>query len=231
MDLNKVNLNLEYFELESKRYTKLAGESIDKCSLNYLESKRKVIRKEYSSGGGILERGYYCPSLIYDIVVGNCNRGRLIKKLTAKSKPTYEYGFDADDRLITITQFADAPYFSDTYEVIKYNGRTSMGFVFENKPSLEIRAINECIYDDNNRIISFTRALGNGDGKVIDEIYKELYTYDERGLYVVQVYSFLSISTSRLSHEKYIFSHNDEGYLNEYITNGLVYKVYIKRKV
>lgn len=47
---------------------------------------------QYTIGGETLHRGYYCPSLIKDIVIGNCNRGRLVRNTKKAKKITYEYG-------------------------------------------------------------------------------------------------------------------------------------------
>ena len=45
---------------------------------------KTVVRREQSSGGECMHRGYYCPSIIEDIVIGNIKRGRLIKKLSKR---------------------------------------------------------------------------------------------------------------------------------------------------
>ena len=48
----------------------------------------------------MLTRGYLCSSPIYDIVTGNCSRGKIIKRISKLKKITYEYGFDKNNNLI-----------------------------------------------------------------------------------------------------------------------------------
>ena len=45
------------------------------------QKEKTVVRREQASGGTCMQRGYYCPSFVMDIVLGNVNRGRLIKRL------------------------------------------------------------------------------------------------------------------------------------------------------
>ena len=78
------------------------------CELEKLSES--IVRWEKATGGEVIYRGYYNPSLTADIVIGNNKRGKLLKRPTAKSKITYEYGFDSSDRIvkvITHTEFED----------------------------------------------------------------------------------------------------------------------------
>ena len=52
---------------------------------------------EYSTGGKSLHRGYYCPALVIDMIVGNINRGRLAKK--RPKAPDFQYYFDNTNEL------------------------------------------------------------------------------------------------------------------------------------
>ena len=45
----------------------------------YEEGLRQVVRRQYARGGCTLQRGYYCPSPVLDIIAGNKDRGRLLK--------------------------------------------------------------------------------------------------------------------------------------------------------
>lgn len=47
--------------------------------------------------------GYYCPSPVQDLVIGNVHRGKILKKLTKASKPTHRFGFDENGRLRTVS--------------------------------------------------------------------------------------------------------------------------------
>ncbi len=47
------------------------------------------MRHEIGLGGELMHRGYYCPSLIEDVVVGNTKRGRISKRTTSKAKEPF----------------------------------------------------------------------------------------------------------------------------------------------
>lgn len=48
-----------------------------------------------------LHRGYYCPSPIYDVVIGNCKRGRILNSPT-RSGAWFQYSFDEAGNLIYV---------------------------------------------------------------------------------------------------------------------------------
>ena len=69
--------------------------------------KELVNTYQYAVGGELLHRGYYCPSPVKDIVMGNCNRGKMIKHpIKFEQKMMYEYGF-CDDQLLLIKHNID----------------------------------------------------------------------------------------------------------------------------
>lgn len=82
---NSMNVEIDTEKMDS--FKKMIDE------LQYVKSKFKdkysclqdtavkgIIRFEYAKGGESIHRGYYCPSLVYDLVVGNVKRGRLYKR-------------------------------------------------------------------------------------------------------------------------------------------------------
>lgn len=66
------------------------------------EYREKI--KEYSYGTySTLHRGFYCPSVAGDIVVGNQSRGRIRKKVHAGDPSlSFRYGFSGDGALILV---------------------------------------------------------------------------------------------------------------------------------
>ena len=60
-----------------------------------------VAMKQYASGGETLIRGYYHPSPLGDIVVGNVDRGSL-QKSYSRQATTYIYSFDDSGRITRI---------------------------------------------------------------------------------------------------------------------------------
>lgn len=55
--------------------------------------------------GSSLYRGYYHPSPVYDLLVGNVKRGRLVKNIHGSLAPCHHYLFDKDGRLRAIENF------------------------------------------------------------------------------------------------------------------------------
>jgi len=71
--LENKNNCLPYLE-ECRRLTKLIKRYQPGCKHLFENQAASVVREEYSLGGYALHRGYYCPSLIDDIIIGGCNR-------------------------------------------------------------------------------------------------------------------------------------------------------------
>ena len=65
--------------------------------------KSRVTYYEYGIAGTSLHRGWYSPSLIEDIVIGNVSRGRLVRNPRKSTKPSFRFGFDQMRRLLFLT--------------------------------------------------------------------------------------------------------------------------------
>ena len=74
-------------------------------------------REEKSRGGENIHRGFYCPSLIQDIVVGNCKRGSLCKSNNPKA--TYTHYFDSNNNHIATRQ-QDGKFIATEYIFPRY---------------------------------------------------------------------------------------------------------------
>lgn len=74
-------------------------------------------KEEYALGSRYMHRGYYCPSPIYDKLVGNARRGRIAKRITKTTRPTNRYEFDIEGKLRLV-------------ETINRNGHNETEFVF-----------------------------------------------------------------------------------------------------
>lgn len=199
--------------------------------------KGRVNHYQYATGGEVLHRGYYCPSLIKDIVIGNCNRGRTVRNPTkTKQKITYEYAFQDNHLLLVKHNTCDH---SDEIEYVTYSDKKQIGYTFDNE--MQLRTISECIYQDENLTSYFIVNL-DFDGTFISS-EKEIYEYDNGLLHSVTVY--MMQTTNSCTHDKYIFSHDQDGFLTTYqvieYENGTVkensywkdhwFKVHKRRKV
>ncbi len=200
------------------------------------ETLANVVRTELAVGGMTISRGFYCPSPIIDIVVGGCNRGKVLKRVTKRSKPSYEYGFDKDDRLILVRDPS-----GEIMEFIEYSENHSIGYGFTLEyEELVLEKIIECFYNDKGQIIRCVEAFGSYNH--YEETHFEQYEYDENGLNMAYMasnqFGFFDL-------QYYIFNHNDEGYLSDYLSlsakdhsniknlnlEEYTYKVYLKRKI
>jgi len=94
------------FEQLNKKYILLQKEYRNSFHDLNKDIDSKVCRREYAKGGATLHRGYYSPSAA-DLTVGNCSRGRLLKKPPENNNYDYEYLFDNHDKLICVRNYTD----------------------------------------------------------------------------------------------------------------------------
>jgi hypothetical protein len=175
-----------------------------------------AVRTEIGSASD-LHRGYYCPSLVYDIYIGNVKRGKLLKRLTSKSKRYYVYGFDQNDLLIWCKEYSNAALV--TIECFVYEDGCRYGFSRSVlHPSF---SITQEKFEDN-RITSYLHGHGFQD---IDEMVWvewlcESYHYDTIGLKTCDVYRIKPMILN-LTHEKLVFE-RDNGFLRNYHIETLI---------
>jgi hypothetical protein len=187
---------------------------VDSYNMRYSELMKvqvaNTIYKQYASGGEMLHRGYYLPSPTFDLVTGNCNRGRLLKKVTAGSKIAYEYSFDNNNNLIMVKKQPDTSY--ETIEIILHEGSSSIGITFDKDKMA--RDITECIYEDG-KITSYLYCLYESYGNKVVTYQKEHYQYTDGLLQATERYDFTP-GIMLLQHNKYDFKHDEEGNLATY---------------
>lgn len=230
-DCDNIKLQ-EELRSECNRLTAIAKKYFPDCEKVYSDLNSHIKRKEYSSGGELLPRGFYCPSPIYDIVTGNCTRGRLLKRITSRSKPAYEYCFDKYGKLIIVNHL-----YENCSEILEYNDNIVTGITFSKEKNIEITSVIECKYDDNKRIISFIRAVSSYHDCCMDQLEKEYYVYNQIGLYKAEAFDYLDNEQSGiLNYYRYVFEHDNDGYLKEYRVETSsfendTYKISVKRKV
>ena len=97
---------------------------------SYDELRKKALAetcyREYSKGGEGTHRGYYCPSPVIDLVIGNVSRGRLLKR---RPVVNYDYIYYLNEARQIIMVDAFATWEDDRFE---YNKKTlyTREFVF-----------------------------------------------------------------------------------------------------
>ena len=88
--------------------------------------REQVHTVEYCFGSE-LHRGWYCPSIVCDLVVGGCSRGRLVKK-PRSDKYSFKYYFNSDNKLVIVDRFCREMLNSSEYLI--YEGDIVRGYTF-----------------------------------------------------------------------------------------------------
>lgn len=100
-------------------------------------ARNETVRMEYGRGGNTLRRGYYCPALVKDVIVGNCNRGKRIQKY--RTPPDFRYSFDRADHL----RLAEC---SNETEVILWEAKREVGLTVDR--ALRVFGVSLCDHAD-----------------------------------------------------------------------------------
>ena len=122
-----------------------------------LEATMKpTLEKQYGRGGECIHRGYYCPSPVKDILIGNLNRGKLLK--TQRSAGTADYCFYFDkDKLVMVDKYAVFPERGRVLysrEFILRDGDIEIASTYEFRRSghIELTGISICKFIPINKV-------------------------------------------------------------------------------
>lgn len=128
-----------------------------------------------------LHRGFYCPSLIYDLIAGNVNRGKKLKRLTSKSKEYFIYGFDKNDRLVQCKRFYNGRLANTEY--MFYESDHRYGIILDVNGRLEQVSLEKY---ENGKLKTYEIALVSqiGGANACMRMWKEEYEYDSLGFRV-----------------------------------------------
>ena len=218
-DVDAIRRFTEY----SNRFQKLADSIKDPMDL-FSEAEKSVVREEYCSGSDMF-LGYYCPSLILDIVVGNVHRGRLLKRVTKRSKPTHRYGFDKDNHLRTVVEISDEDCKNiDTRAVLLYEDHLiTIIHIHHFEDITEIDVLAECLYDSHNKMNQYTVGLMYHNR--CNDINQEIYNYSNQGLDTVTMWKCDYLLSGKQKTyvpqiDTYRFQHDEEGVIAAYETVG-----------
>ncbi|KAB7709063.1 hypothetical protein F9802_02765 [Bacillus aerolatus] len=179
-----------------------------KSNLSQLRNltEREVGQFEYSKGGETIHRGYYCPSPIYDLIVGNAKRGRLLKKKPEFGKYSYEYGFDNQDRLIRVRGVNEftTPISRFDEEYLIYEKDIIYSVEFSNTG--EINVVSKCTYNDGN-IVKYERSLVIFEEDA--DLHFEKYYYKNNKLSEVSIFQ-VTPSIEMYGEQKYTVELNED---------------------
>ncbi len=227
------------------KFDKIALSKTKDLDKLYKEAESAVVREEYCIGSDML-LGYYNPSPVLDLVVGNMNRGKISDKRTRLQKPTHNYGFDENGRLRIIKYILPKNYEDfDERTVLEYDGNIVNVISYRNaQKDKGISHIALFEYDDNQRIIKVTDCdiVVGRCATVRQECYTycndsvesmtlwDCYTVDEDGLEMIEDMCSAWYDKAKASNvlhdikstgciysvELYRFFHDESGYIVGY---------------
>ena len=221
--IEKKNLYKKEKEELQAYISKYAGKRME------LEKQYQPLIKmqQYGIGKTIMQRGPLCPSKIEDIVVGNVQRGRLVKNLN-KKQPAYIYSFDEKGRLIKAETTKEL--FDKTFlvEYMIYEGDCEIGITYRVRWDM---SEEELVYvtrvvRENEKLISYE--WGHGILEERNRIYEfdsEKYYYDENNVVKVDKVNLLE---GYLTHNRYYIKINEKGEGVSYIYERKIGKKVIK---
>ncbi len=218
---------VEPYHQEVRRFSEMIQPYLNSYQELFEERLQSVVRWEYGRGGCGIARGCYYPCPVTDLIVGGFNRGKLLKRLKGANLPDYRFGFDQQDRLVTVEWYEKTH--SIQKEAIVYQGDISVGITFEQTEFdgginyIRLSSARKCVYQNTRLGFMETATLMD------NEIYNfqiEEYTYSEEGIRTYSKLHFIP-EDNLASHYVCGFSHDQEGYLTAYWPigdNGRTYK-------
>lgn len=216
-------MGLDYMEKELlSLYTEC-----EPCYDKFLEDVQRVVCSiEYGRGGELFHRGYYFPSPFFDLVVGNANRGRLVKRPRKDAVYDYIYYKDQAGNLIMVdrnAEIGDSGKILCDREFIVKSGNKEFAPRFEFMRTIDqvnIVSISLCEYSEG-RLTLYRNKLRSSihmqDGTVsyIDSsTHAEDYTYDSSGLLDHAIHGEKVMNI--INETTFKFFHDESGFLHEY---------------
>ena len=143
---------------------------------------KPVVREELAVGAdGYLHRGTYSPSPVIDLLVGNCHRGRILKRPSSRSRISHRYLFDDEDLYMVLGYRAKDPNQVGTMEYLLHEEGLVVGITLSNHG--EIYILSEERYNGENLTDYFWVACRNyGKEYAFIRGERESYVYDEEGI-------------------------------------------------
>ena len=141
--------------------------------------------KEEYCCGATLHRGYYHPSPVYDLIVGNTKRGKLCPSRTAQV--TNRFLFDHYDRLVRVETFHRERI--STVEYLFYENQKVQGITIDSNGYLA--SVSEEQHEDGKIVYYAIARYYYSDGKyTCFDYHQEEFTYDAHGLFRCQFINF-----------------------------------------
>lgn len=196
---------------------------LEKKAISFIGKHDKIFEEingqvndfKYGKGGCLIHRGYFCPSPIRDVIIGNAKRGRLLRQHRSTDIIDYKYGFDSNKMLRMIVYIQKRKN-----EFVFYDNSTELSVVYDKNNN--VAQVSECIYAFG-KIISYAMGLFDEYTKRIREFYCENYIYSLDGISkadICTLYPKLDLdmfsANTYYSHQVFHFEHDIDGYLSSY---------------
>ena len=165
---------------------------------------------------GTIHRGVYCPSPIYDIIIGGTHRGKILQRPTKRSNITHQYYFDKDDNLCYIKGIYKGNHTGTEFLISKD------GCIYGITRYLNGDLVAVCEeYHHEGKLKSYCYAeyWWYSQQASCFRFRREVYDYDDEGLRNCDVYTFNPM-LQLCEHELYQFERK-EGYLSSYTVSKL----------
>lgn len=173
-------------------------------------AEENVARVETEVGGDI-HRGVYCPSPVYDLIIGNVKRGRILKRVTTASKPSHQFGFSKDGKLLFSRFFYDGVPVKTEY--ILFQGDYVYGLTVD--PEYGLTDFCEEYYENQQLLrYQYMNMFSVGNGQISSILHSEAYFYDVNGLKTCKWEEYETFA-NMLSIQFYNFERED-GFLSSY---------------
>lgn len=164
-----------------------------------------------------IHRGVYCPSPIYDIIIGRTHRGKILQRPTKRSNITHQYYFDKDDKLCYIKCIYEGSH-TGTEFLIPKEGRI-YGITLELNGNL-VAVCEEYHHEAKLKSYCYAEYWWYYQQARCFRFRLEEYGYDSEGLCSCDVHTF-NPTLQLHEHELYQFERK-EGYLSSYTVSKLV---------
>lgn len=161
--------------------------------------------------GSSLHRGFYCPSPIYDIIIGNAKRGKLRNKIVSRNKNFYQYFFDSTGELLVVDHVVDGEIIEK--ELMLYEENIRYGITVDSSNQL-VSISKESFHNNTLMEYALLNVISIDCNSLIYLYHKETYSFDTDGL-VSCVWNEFDSAVDVLQSITYHFKRED-GMLTEY---------------
>lgn len=164
-----------------------------------------------------IHRGVYCPSPVYDILIGRTRRGRILQRPTQRSNITHRYYFDNNGKLCYVKSIYKGRHTSTEFLIPEEERIYGITLGLDGKLTA---VCVESYIADMLQSYCLTEYCWIGSEVSCFRFRLEEYGYDNEGLSVCDVYTFNPM-LQLCEHERYHFECKD-GYLSSYTVSKLV---------